>query len=284
MSETGKLMKQYFQNKTDQLIAISKQAICEHSGLKGSHREDLIKIYLREIMPKRYEIGHGMIYGPFSRSKETDIVIWDSFNFPNLSMNGHSMYFAESVQAAIEIKTNYDAKTVEDVISKTIQLKSIVMPYRQTLDNRLFHIEQRIESMMNDVEYEGYLASMQTITSCAIFINGGERFNLDSLKKYDDLEVEWPDIVLFLNEGKITVKCMDENEQSKIRLYDAGKDTLLLFTKFLIEVLSQQVVLVEGMIYFDEYIAKELEDIDYTEKEYDQYRPNSGFKHPVFSK
>lgn len=97
MSENGKLIKQYFQNKTDKLIAISKQAICEHSVLKGSHREDLIKIYL-------------------------------------------------------------------------------------------------------------------------------------------------------------------------------------------IEVLSQQVVLVEGMIYFDEYIAKELEDIDYTQKEYCQYRPNTGFKHVVFSK
>lgn len=284
IAETGKLIKQYFQNKADQLLAVSKQAICEHSGLKGSHREDLVKIYLGEIMPKRFEIGQGMIYGPFNRSTETDIVIWDSYNFPNLKMNGHSMYFAESVQAAIEVKTNYNLETEEDVVYKTEALKSIVMQHRDTLDNKLFHIEQRIESIMKDTIYEGCLSSMQTITSCAIFINGGKNFNLEVLKKYDEIEIQWPDIVLFLAEGKITVKCIDENEKSKIRLYDAGKDALLLFTKYLIEVLSQQVVLVEGMLYFDGYIAKELEDIAYTEIEYCQYRPSRGFKHAVFSK
>jgi hypothetical protein len=52
----------------------------------------------------------------------------------------------------------------------------------------------------------------------------------------------------------------------------------------LIEVLSQQVVLVEGTLYFDDYIEKELEDITYTEIEYFQFQPIRGFKHPVFSK
>ncbi len=86
IAEAGKLIKQYFKNKTIQLLAVSEQAICEHNGLKGSHREDLVKIYLNVFFSKRFEIGQGMVYGEFSRSNEADIVLWDSFNFPNLKI------------------------------------------------------------------------------------------------------------------------------------------------------------------------------------------------------
>lgn len=45
-ADTGKLIQQYFRSKTDQLLAVSKLAVCEHGGLKGNHREDLIKLSL----------------------------------------------------------------------------------------------------------------------------------------------------------------------------------------------------------------------------------------------
>lgn len=57
ISNTCNLIRQYFKSKLAQLLALSEQAVCEHNGLKGSYREDLIKIYLNDIIPKRYEIG-----------------------------------------------------------------------------------------------------------------------------------------------------------------------------------------------------------------------------------
>lgn len=44
ISNTCNLIRQYFKSKLAQLLALSEQAVCEHNGLKGSHREDLIKI------------------------------------------------------------------------------------------------------------------------------------------------------------------------------------------------------------------------------------------------
>lgn len=284
VAQTSKLIKQYFENKAEQLLATSRQAICEHNGLKGSHREDLIKIYLSEVIPKRFEIGHGMIYGQFSRSNETDIVLWDSYNFPNLKMNGHSMYFAESVNAAIEIKTNYTSETEADVSKKTESLKSVITQYRDTVNNRLFDIEQRIESLMMGSKYEGCLSISQSITSCAVFINGGANFTKEVLQKYEDIDTQWPDLTLFLKAGKVAVKCIDEKNRNLVRIYNSNKDSLLMFTKFLLEVLSKQVVLVEGTLYFDDYIESEIKDIEYDDFEYISYRYSDGFKHPIFSK
>lgn len=284
VAQTGKLIKQYFENKADQLLAISNQAICEHNGLKGSHREDLVKIYLSEIIPKRFEIGQGMIYGQFSRSHEADIVLWDSFNFPNLKMNGHSMYFAESVNASIEVKSNYNKDTEIDVVNKTESLKSIFVQYRDTLDNKLYTLEKRMESLMSGRNYEGCLSVPQSIASCAIFINGGESFTVKNLEKYEDIDVQWPELTLFLKVGKLAVKGYDyEEDKNFIRLYNSGKDSLLLFTKYLLEILSDQVVLVEGALYFDDYIRAEIDNINYTDFKYESCLYSNGFKHAIFS-
>lgn len=207
-SNTSNLIRQYFKSKSAQLLALSEQAVCEHNGLKGSHREDLIKIYLNDIIPKRYEIGQGMVYGQFNRSNETDIVLWDAFNFPNLKMNGHSMFFAESVNAVIEVKTNYNSESEENVSQKSKTVKQIMRQPRDTINSRIFNIEQRIESLRNGLEYEGYMSLSESIKTCAVFSNGGENFTLEQLMKYEDLYVEWPDLVLFLKAGKLTVKIM----------------------------------------------------------------------------
>lgn len=97
-AKTQELVQQYFRAKRRQLLAMSEQAVVEHSGLRGSYREELQRIYLREILPGRFRVGHGMVYGLVQRSKEADIVIWDAANYPSLPLVDHALYFAESVR------------------------------------------------------------------------------------------------------------------------------------------------------------------------------------------
>lgn len=281
-ADTQNLIRQYFINKTRQLLAVSEQAICEHSGLKGSHREDIIKIYLSDIVPKRYDIGKGMIYGSITRSHETDIVIWDSNNFPCLKMNGHSMYFAESVQAAIEVKSVYNTDEEEDVVKKTEDLKTMILNYCPNLNDRLFHLESSIVSLMEGTNYEGCVSASKEIRSAAIFFKGGQSFSLENLKKYDDLDIQWSDLTLFLEAGKVVVKYLDDTGNT-IRIYDAKEDALLLFTQYLIDILSEQVVLTEGKLYFEDYIYKLVSDIPYVDYDYPCTRPYQGIKKPIFS-
>src|SRR5438270_222197 len=107
---TQDLVRRYFRVKTQQLKASANLPICEHSGLIGSHREELQRVFLREILPQRFCVGRGMIYDWVGhRSREADIVIWDSQNYPCLPMLDHSFFFAESVRLVIESKSSYSA-------------------------------------------------------------------------------------------------------------------------------------------------------------------------------
>jgi len=135
------------------------------------------------------------------------------------------------------------------------------------------------------VDYEGALSLSESIKTCAIFINGGENFTEKQLNKYEDVYFEWPDLVLFLKAGKLTVKGYDYNkEKDFIRIYNSGEDTLLLFTKYLLEILSEQIVLVEGNLYFDDYIRNIIEEISYIDFEYNSCRPYSGYRRAIFTK
>ena len=109
-SNTAALLQRYFRDKAKQLMAASSQTVVDHTYLRGSHRENVLKIYLEELLPKRFGIGKGMIYNIGSRSNEADIVIWDSQNYPQIQFLGHSLFFAESVKAVIEVKPTGETK------------------------------------------------------------------------------------------------------------------------------------------------------------------------------
>jgi hypothetical protein len=50
MATIQELMQQYFRNKARELVAVAQQAICEHPGLRGGHREDVLRVYLNSFI------------------------------------------------------------------------------------------------------------------------------------------------------------------------------------------------------------------------------------------
>ena len=45
------LVQQYFRVKARQLDAMADLPVCEHASLIGSHREELHRIFLQEVLP-----------------------------------------------------------------------------------------------------------------------------------------------------------------------------------------------------------------------------------------
>src|SRR5947208_1708617 len=115
MNDARDRVRQYFRVKTEQLRAASALPSAEHAGLAGGHREELQRIYFSEILPQRYQVGRGMVYGMVHRSREADIVIWDALNYPSLPMLDHSFFFAESVRAVVESKSRWSPQDFADV-------------------------------------------------------------------------------------------------------------------------------------------------------------------------
>ncbi|WP_435138292.1 DUF6602 domain-containing protein [Formosa sp. A9] len=241
---TYDLIKTFFKMKSEQLIAISNQAIVEHSSLKGSHRENLIDIYLKEILPKRFGIGKGMVYGILGKSKESDLIIWDEHNFPSLKLLGHSMFFVESVKSIMEIKTNWSKDVFNDIKTKKIAASKISsLPQSPNIEQRVQFLEHKVEAVENNEKVNVIFSTPKILPFISFIFNGGENFTIDNIDNDElkNVHTEYPDLTIFLKAGKVLEKqyVYDEDDMTKgnafLNLHNAGENALLIFTSLLLE-------------------------------------------------
>ncbi|MCC6612078.1 MAG: hypothetical protein IT320_01305 [Anaerolineae bacterium] len=253
---TEPLLAEYFENKAAQLLSGSKMAVTQHSGLKGSHREQLIRVYLQDIVPKRYEISRGMIYGMIQRSHECDVVVWDSANYPCIRLADHTMFFAESVRAVFEVKSKCDA--IHKIIKK---------PELMGLADQIRHLQLEIMSMQLGTEHDGILIAPNRIFTAAVFFRGGEsfsdiEFSDDELQIVDDM---YPDLMLFLEPGIVVRKVYEgmptEPIESHLEIVQGEKYSLLLFTSYWLQALITNSVQVEDPLFLDSYIPGIIESL-----------------------
>lgn len=171
--EAQERVREYFRVKTAQLRAASALPSAQHAGLAGSHREELQRIYFSEILPKRYEIGRGMVYGFMHRSREADIVVWDSLNYPSLPMLDHAFFFAESVRAVIESKSRWSADDFADVLQKSKAVRDIMAYPGMNLDDTVAMLQLEVASLRIGKEHDGFLSTRPHIGTAAIFLDRG---------------------------------------------------------------------------------------------------------------
>jgi len=226
------LVQSYFRSKARQLAVLAELAACEHPGLVGGHREEIQRIYLREILPKRFAVGRGMVYGPFHRSREADIVIWDAENYPSLPMADHAFFFADSVRVVIECKSSWSQAEFQDVLDKCCSVRDIVPMTEPNLKDEVIRLQQEVTAMRYGLEHYGIMISRPHIGTAAIFLRGGQHLNAEELMaewiaKMDD---SWPDVLLLLEPGRIVVKSYQAHPESymggygRLEFYDLGED------------------------------------------------------------
>ncbi len=259
---TYRLIQTYFRMKTEQLIAVSNQAVVEHPTLKGTHRENLIDIYLKEILPKRLAIDKGMVYGFVNKSKESDLVIWDEQNFPCLRLLGHSMFFIESVKAIMEVKTKWSLKEFNDIKKKkNASFKIHRLPQTPNLESRMQMLESKIEAIEQNETINAIFYTPIPVPFIAFIFHGGEKFTIDSLNddELKSINESYPDLMIFLKSGKILEKqyIYDEGDSSigysYLNLHEAGDNALLIFTSLLLEKLMINTSFSEYPINFIKY-------------------------------
>jgi hypothetical protein len=289
--DTQQLIREFFKNKSKQLLAVSEQAIVEHSSLKGTHRENIIDIYLKEILPKRFGIGKGMVYGVAHRSKEADLLIWDEQNYPELRMLGHSLFFTESAKAIIEVKTRWSMDEFNDIKEKSFTSKHMFRQHKPNIINHLQMIDNRFYALQENKTYEGMISSPNHILFSGFVFLGGEQFSIKKLTKKELTKIDdyWPDILVFLNAGKILSKEYYRNEEdtmvgrSVLRLYDSGDDTLLIYTSLLMGEIMERAVHTEYPFYFTDYIYDLYSKLEYEEIEYPIMRSFPGGQKTIWT-
>lgn len=115
---------------------ITKQI--EHNGVKGSAREDLLKDYLKKLLPQKYSISSGIIIdNNQTQSKQQDFIIHDAFNCPSFfKTDSNSILPIESVYATIEIKSTLDYPALEQSVKNIESVRKLnKLPNRNIIGN-----------------------------------------------------------------------------------------------------------------------------------------------------
>ena len=121
---TGIDSVRWFDHFETSLCHEAEQAgLLEHSSLVGSAREFIIKRVLHAILPPIIHIGTGKVVDSSGkRSRQMDIIVYDS-RFPVFEIqSGIGIYLLEGVIATIEVKSTLTKKSLIEALENTYSL------------------------------------------------------------------------------------------------------------------------------------------------------------------
>ncbi|MCH7568739.1 MAG: hypothetical protein IIA87_04935 [Nanoarchaeota archaeon] len=124
----------FFDRLGEEISTISKSVgIGGHAGTTGTNREELIKDFLIDLLPKYFQYGKGIIIdGKGNKSNQQDIIIYSPFI--SIFSEKSSFYPLDSVSSVIEVKSNLNKSDLEDAMKKIAILKN--MKYSITPEKR----------------------------------------------------------------------------------------------------------------------------------------------------
>ena len=104
-----------------------RRAYKTHNPTAGECREDLVKKFLMESLPKRFGISTGLIITPDEQfSNQADLLIVDEQNNVPLFPDMYSkLWPVESVFALIEVKTHLNPSDLKDAVKKGQKFKRL---------------------------------------------------------------------------------------------------------------------------------------------------------------
>ncbi|MCC2639003.1 MAG: hypothetical protein K0Q68_2722 [Moraxellaceae bacterium] len=110
-------LRQYASSMADELFTLSEKVgkLIKHNPTTGSHRETILRSLLSRQLPHRFHVATGFI---FNCPRQIDILIYDRLEYSPIFIEGDLVVVpAESVRAAIEVKTTLTTESLEDALS-----------------------------------------------------------------------------------------------------------------------------------------------------------------------
>lgn len=131
----------------------------EHMGLRGSSRENVLRKYIKQLLPHKFAVGNGIITDvDGSQSKQQDFFVYDAFNSPVfLHMDTSSIVPVESIYATVEVKSTLTKETLRqsiDNIRSVKELKITVLKNSIYVPNQYNFILGAVFAYTSDSEIE----------------------------------------------------------------------------------------------------------------------------------
>lgn len=107
----------------------------------GNYKEELLRGLLKQLLPKKYEVSTGFILsldenGNEIKSKQQDIIIWDSNDYAAIFRDGDFVIVPpEACKAVVEVKSTLTNETLKKAIYASDGIYDFVRtPYIQVLN------------------------------------------------------------------------------------------------------------------------------------------------------
>lgn len=98
-----------------------------HGGLKGGEAEKLVGKFLRDHIPRRFDVTGGLVLDPTDNvSKQTDVIIYDALNCPAYRASDTAAVIpSDNVAATVEVKSVLDKNQMRDAFEKANVIKGL---------------------------------------------------------------------------------------------------------------------------------------------------------------
>lgn len=164
-----------------------------HSGIQGSEAEDILKRFLNERLPKRFDCSSGHIVDMAgSISKQCDVIIYDALNSPIYKPSKDGMIIlSDNAACAIEVKSTLNKKELEKAAKNIASVKKLKKSPITDMDEPVTN-----SSFINTKTY-GVVFAYESDTNLSTLAENLKEINNSYPSR------EWIDMVVVLDKGII---------------------------------------------------------------------------------
>lgn len=184
IKEAGKQLRQDF----DEI-----QKNIPHAGESGAEAEIILKQFLKERLPRRFDIETGLIVGTDGTvSKQTDLIIFDALNSP-VYRKGPRVHILprDNVAAVIEVKSKLNKEQLKDAANKISSVKQIKPTPVTNVDQPVTFSDMIITNILGCVFAFDSYTTLDTLAE-----------NLKEINSMHESQY-WIDLVAVLDKGVI---------------------------------------------------------------------------------
>ena len=162
-----------------------------HAGESGAEAELILGTFLRDRLPRRFDVQSGVVVGASGAvSRQTDLIVFDALNSP-VYRKGPRVHIVprDSVAAIVEVKSNLNKAELRDAAIKIASVKKMRPSPITNVDQPVTFSNMIIANTLGCVFAYGSRTSLSTLAKNLREIN----------EKHDSSE--WIDCVVVLGKG-----------------------------------------------------------------------------------
>lgn len=165
-----------------------------HAGSKGQAVEGILKDFLNAHLPRRFHATTGIVIDyDNSLSRQTDVIVYDALSSPIYQASEVSQIIpADSVAAAIQVKTSLDKETLREAYVNIASVKGLKKRPASDIDR------PPTGSPATTVATLGIVFAFDSSTTVETLAENVVELNKEYASKL------WPDMIVVLDKGVIT--------------------------------------------------------------------------------